>query len=317
MRSVPVIDLHQDLILHVEHESFFNIKNQTSFQQFIDSSVLITFATVFPYGENWHDLAFDEKIFSEIEKYENYAKEFKFKMIKSKNDFNYCLENNMKGVILHVEGMNTFVGSDSNWQILNKIFDLGVRSVALVHTEKNYLGGGNTDVDTGLSAEGKQVLNWSLENGVIFDLAHMNIKTFFESVEILEKHKLPIFISHGNAYELCENDRNYNREQLSLVAKSQGLTGIFFSKKFVTKKEVCSLDDLIQHFLYVKNNFGINALAIGTDFGGVLSGFPEGIKSLSDLPKVLKSLQDCGFSEAELEDVCYKNAQRLITSYLK
>jgi hypothetical protein len=83
MENLKIIDLHQDLILHVEHESLFNIKDQTSFRQFIDSPVLITFATVFPYGENWHDLAFDEKIFLEIQKYENYAKQFNFKIIKS------------------------------------------------------------------------------------------------------------------------------------------------------------------------------------------------------------------------------------------
>jgi membrane dipeptidase len=116
---------------------------------------------------------------------------------------------------------------------------------------------------------------------------------------------------------LCDSPRNYSDEQLRAIAESGGVIGIFFSKKFITGKGMPALiSNVVSHIQHIRKIASDDCVALGTDFGGIISGFPERLSSVSELPNLFSALRDEGFTEEMIEKICHKNAERVLKAYL-
>jgi membrane dipeptidase len=145
---------------------------------------------------------------------------------------------------------------------------------------------------------------------MLIDFAHMNPAIFQDA---LEATKGPVFISHGNTCHHCPTPRNYTDEQLRAVADRGGIVGPFFAKKFlVPAGKPAPIDAVVAHFTHLRDVVGVEHMALGTDFGGILSGFAEGLTSLSDMPNLWRALGAAGFADEELELIAWKNAARFL-----
>lgn len=320
MKQLPIIDLHQDLLLYVNNKDLFpnDVVAQTGFVENERAGVRIVTATAFPHvaQDEYLDPKTNTLIEEDLVRYGEMCKEGTvWKLILNSRDFVDSLElNNQKGIIAHVEGLNVFSGDARAWEMLERWYKLGLRSVGIVWNLTNSLGGGTLDPTQGLTDLGRKVIEWLQKKNMIVDFAHMNEATFWDAVDIV---KGQIVISHGNARALCDDPRNYTDEQLKRVASSGGLVGVFFSKKFLITGRDATVADVVRHIDHFRDVMGIDHVAIGTDFGGIISGFPGGLTSVEYLPLLWEALSKAGYNDESIEKIAYKNAARVIGSILE
>ncbi len=312
------IDLHQDFLLHQKYQSFFVKKKQTNWKQ-IKNYTKITIATAYPFilkKEEYFSKKSNELIEQDLKDYNKISKEKNIAIIKNNQDLNNVINKNKTGIILHIEGLNYFKDEKPFWEMLENWYQLGMRSIGVVWNYDNNLGGGATE-DGDLTEFGKKVIQWSIEKKMIIDLSHTNEKTFWSIAKILEKYNLPVYVSHGNVYEICLDERNYKDEQLEIIKKTNGVIGVFFAKNFIKKdNKKTSIKNIIKHIEYIKNKIGVDYIAIGTDFGGIINGLPEKLNSVSKMKNLEKELKKRGYTKEEIEKIFWKNAERVLNSFL-
>lgn len=65
------------------------------------------------------------------------------------------------------------------------------------------------------------------------------------------------------------------------------------------------------HIDHVKDLVGIDYVAFGSDFDGVGNSLPERLKDVSMYPNLIFELLKRGYTEEEIEKICYKNTFRV------
>jgi len=68
---------------------------------------------------------------------------------------------------------------------------------------------------------------------------------------------------------------------------------------------------LIDHIVHVAKVAGIDHVGLGSDFDGIDSA-PEGIRDVTDLPKITQALLDRGYSESEVKKILGGNFLRVL-----
>ncbi len=310
-----IIDLHQDLLLYITRPDLYKDRQQTSFEQLKRNNIKITIVSAFPApeDENYLDPSINTLIENDLIAYNEYVLAHpEFKIIRSLTDLDEVLSTEgLFGLILHIEGLNAF-DERTDWMLLEKWYDLGLRSIGPVWNISNPFGGGTLE-EGGLTPLGMKLISWCEERGVIFDFAHMNEQTFWDAAAIVSR---PILVSHGNSRTICENVRNYTDEQIVRVANSGGCIGMFFSKKFISSKDHPDLDDVISHINHIRSIAGIDTIAIGSDFGGIISGFADKLDSVDALPYLVERLESKQYSVEEIEKICIANAEKILRRML-
>ena len=68
-----------------------------------------------------------------------------------------------------------------------------------------------------------------------------------------------------------------------------------------------TIQRLVDHIDHIKKLVGIDYVGFGSDFDGAGDTFPEGIKDVSMYPNLIALLLKRGYSESDIEKICYKN----------
>ncbi len=309
---MKIFDLHQDLMSHIRFRDKLKQSHQTDFDSLEDSNVDLVIATAFPLPQDddqtnpvVHDLISEEinLYISELENRNDW------RLVLSADD----LKSEYKKLLLHIEGLNIFKGTSADWQQLEVWLQNGVRSIGTHWNISNALGGGTLQPEQPLTSLGEEVIHYLETQSVLFDMAHMGRRTFFDVVKIIKR---PVYVSHGNADRICPHVRNYTDEQLECIAKTDGVLGLFFPNTFVKGVDTQGvIDDVVAHFVYVKKCIGTRHIAIGSDFGGIVSGCVTDLEHVSEITTLLHHLAIAGFTENEIEEIAYKNAARIIESH--
>jgi membrane dipeptidase len=311
MDKIKIIDMHQDLMLYVSRPDLHKDHGQTSFEKIKANNLKVVVASAFPAPENddFLSLETNRMIEDQIGEYGRYVRDNpEFETIRSAADLERVMDAEGKfGLILHVEGLNAFEESNG-WEMLERWYGLGLRSIGPLWNINNPFGGGTLDSERGLTPLGEKLVKWCEEKNIILDFAHMNEKTFWDAAKIVTR---PILVSHGNAYEVCKDPRNYSDAQLAEIGKTNGAIGIFLSKKFLTKEPVATPQTVKDHVDRMMKIAGPASVGIGSDFGGILSGFAEGMESVDSLQGFLSSLEGIN-----IESMAHKNALRVIGRHL-
>jgi len=75
------------------------------------------------------------------------------------------------------------------------------------------------------------------------------------------------------------------------------------------------VEALVKHAKYVREKYGVEALAVGTDYLGI-STTPPGLESVDKIKTFFKALREAGFSGEEVEAVAWRNAYRVLRETL-
>jgi len=309
MAKIPIIDTHCDLIIPYQDlkEKFGRAtkKTQTSLALLKKTNVKIIFA-----GFSYDDLLKNSS--QQLEDLHKMIGEYPkdFELITDFKKVPKILKSTKIGVILHIEGAGILNNKIDN---LIGLYNNGLRSLGLTHNTKNCLGtGALIDNKKGLTKFGKKVIEKCNELGIIIDLSHLNEKGFYESLLV---SKRPVIISHGNCFSVTPNPRNFKDDQLKQIAKIGSIVGIFFSGKFLNPQmdaKKATIDNAILHIDHMVKIMGIDHIAIGSDFGGITTGLPQGLENHPTLLVLFKKLRERGYTQKDIEKIAFKNALRAI-----
>ena len=204
--------------------------------------------------------------------------------------------------------------------------------------------------NAGLNDFGKSVIHKLNDLGVMVDLSHVGVKTFFDAIK---ESKKPVLVSHSCVYKLNPVPRNLDDEQIKAVGKNGGVISINFysgfldstynakQKSFLSKYDVelkaisakygrsnaidtlitkhpvdadavkPAIELVIDHIDYIVKMIGVDHVGLGADFDGA-EAFPAGMNSVADYPKVTSALIKRGYKTADINKILGGNFLRVL-----
>ena len=151
----------------------------------------------------------------------------------------------------------------------------------------------------GLSPFGKKVIREMNRTGLLVDLSHAAISSFYDA---LAESQVPIVCSHSSSRALCAHPRNLTDDQLRALASQGGVAQVCLYKGFINpQSEKASLSDAIRHINHFVEVMGIDHVGIGSDFDG--DGELIGCAATNELINITVRLLQEGYSEEEIRKI--------------
>ena len=105
--------------------------------------------------------------------------------------------------------------------LLDAFFDLGLRCLSLAFSENSYYGCGHaSEVDSGLTSLGRQVVKRMNRLGIVIDLSHSGDRTALEALELSDQ---PVIFSHSTSRTLFNRPRSAPDPLIVAAAKKGGV----------------------------------------------------------------------------------------------
>ncbi len=237
---------------------------------------------------------------------------------------------------------------DSSLAALRMLYVLGVRYMTLTHNDNNPWADSATDEPAhgGLTRFGVEVVREMNRIGMLVDLSHVHADTMRAALAASES---PVIFSHSSARAVCNSPRNAPDDVLETLRDKNGVIMSTFVPGFVSQacaqwrkdagdaareagiaptdvaafqkfsadwaqehpQPVATLDDVIAHFVHIREVAGIDHIGVGGDYDGV-SVLPEGMGDVSSYPKLFAALADLGWSDEDLAKVAGGNVLRVL-----
>ena len=209
--------------------------------------------------------------------------------------------------------------------ILELYYRLGVRMIALTWNFKNSIGSPNftpnpdryqmlrtLNTTDGLTPFGKEYVKKCNELGIIIDVSHLGDKGFEDVLELSTK---PIVASHSNARAICDVARNLSDEMILKLHQNNGVMGMNFCEDFISNDSNGSVENIIKHIDHIKELGCIDNIGLGSDFDGIKKR--KEMSDCSQMYMLIDALKEHGYSNEEIEKICYKNVLRVYEEVLK
>lgn len=204
---------------------------------------------------------------------------------------------------------------------------------------------------SGLSEFGKQVVQKMNALGMMVDISHVGVQTFWDVIETTTK---PIIASHSAVYALCQHQRNLNDEQIKAIAKNGGVIQVNFYSAFLDNNYIKKVDEffakhavemetltasgmnefqsedflfnkyknevepfrvpfsvLIDNIAYIIKLVGADYVGIGSDFDGIQSP-PKGLDDVTNYPLITEALVEKGYSNQAITKILGGNLLRVL-----
>lgn len=223
---------------------------------------------------------------------------------------------------------------------LRMFHQLGARYLTLTWNNTNNWADGVLDDARhgGLTGFGKDVVREMNRMGMIVDLSHAAVSTFWDAIETTSR---PVLASHSCASAICGHPRNLNDDQLRAVAANGGVACATFVTQFVSESVRVGLESLrlnaypqtaeerqrytqaegelampgyaeiVDHVDHMVRVAGVDHVGLGSDFG-VLTSTPVGMEDASRYPWITEELLRRGYSDGDVRKVLGENVLRLM-----
>jgi len=202
----------------------------------------------------------------------------------------------------------------------------------------------------GLSDYGRKVVAEMNKQGVMVDISHVSDNTFYQVMEITKAPAIAshssvrkytpgfernmnvdmikklgenggvIQINFGSTFldgEIAKQ-RNEQRDKMMEILQEKGLSWRDEAAKPVMEqfaKDNPSLysdvEKVADHIDVVVEVAGINHVGLGSDYDGVGDSLPTGLKDVSQYPNLIAELLKRGYTDEDIEKICYKNVFRV------
>jgi membrane dipeptidase len=217
--------------------------------------------------------------------------------------------------VLHIEGAEAI---DENFELLDVLYEAGLRSLGPVWSRSNAFGHGvpflcpsSPDTGPGLTDLGKELIRACNRLRILIDLSHLNERGFWDVAAI---SAAPLVATHSNAHALSPHSRNLTDKQLAAICESGGLVGVNFAASFLrpdgrpdanTRVEL-----VIDHVEHMLKQLGEDGVGFGSDFDG--ARIPAGIGNAAGLQNLVEIMRARGFGEPLIEKLCFRNWLRVL-----
>jgi membrane dipeptidase len=207
-----------------------------------------------------------------------------------------------------------------------------------------------TNTWNGLSVYGKQLIAEMNRVGMIIDVSHVSDKAFYQVLErsvapvlathsscrhytpgwernmdddmihLLARQDGVIMINFGSDFidSRTTKKRAQRRKLIDKRLKKAGLEindpeseAIIAEIAKESPDVFTDVSKVADHFDHVKRIAGIDHIGIGSDFDGVGDTLPTGLKDVSEYPNLIYELLKRGYTDEDIEKICYKNVWRV------
>jgi membrane dipeptidase len=224
----------------------------------------------------------------------------------------------------------------------------GISYVTLTHSKDNLICDSSYDTTrtwNGLSPFGVEVVKEMNKQGIMVDVSHISDSTFYQIMRITS---VPVIASHSSCRHFTPGfERNMSDDMISKLGKNGGVIQINFGSTFLDQNsrdvwdhissyvdafEADPTDTVSRNYIkkytdehpiftnvqraadHIDNVVaiaGIDHVGIGSDYDGVGDSLPEGLKDVSQYPNLIFELLKRGYSDEDIEKICYKNVFRV------
>jgi membrane dipeptidase len=306
-----IVDLHCDTISSLQRngQSLYDNHCHFDLKRARKAGIGVQFFAMFTMPQGMNEslrriLKQVEKYHTELDQYQKYLQP-----VYTYEDIVAAESAGKMACILHLEGAEA-LGTDS--AILSLLYRLGLRSLGLTWNNRNLLadGVGEEPGAGGISSKGKEIIYLMEKLGIMLDLSHISIKSYYDALKLYSK---PVLVTHANAWALCNHRRNLDDSQLKALAENGGIIGINQVPEFIKEDDKPGLNDLLDHIVYISDLIGVEHVALGSDFDGADVLVMQGVEEYSRWPHLLA---DRGFTPAESDMILNENALRVIKAVL-
>ena len=205
---------------------------------------------------------------------------------------------------LGTEGAQPLEGRLEN---LDELYAAGFRMMAPTHFTDTAIAGAAAGMKKdGLTDLGRQWVRAMESHHMLIDLAHASPATLRDVTAMASR---PLIVSHTGVKSTCDNPRNLSDDELSAVARTNGVIGIGLWDTATCGSDARATAHAIH---YAVNIVGSDHVALGSDFdGGVTTPFDSsGWALLTD------ALLHEGISEQDIHKIMGENVVRVLLEVL-
>jgi membrane dipeptidase len=259
--------------------------------------------------------------------------------------------NTKAGKISFPMGMENGAPIGNDLSNVKYFYDRGIRYITLTHSKNNQIcdSSGDSAKWNGLSPFGKQVVEEMNRVGIMVDISHVDDSTFYQVMKLSKTPCIASHSSCR--YFAPSVRRDMTDDMIKKMGENNGVIQVNFYTAFIdsalanynmkknaaikelfvkqTKKEkmdanalekqykkdhpapVVSIEVVADHIDHVKQLIGIDHVAIGSDYDGVDGNLPTGLGDVSTYPNLIYTLLKRGYTEKDIEKICYKNVWRV------
>jgi membrane dipeptidase len=210
-------------------------------------------------------------------------------------------------VVFDIEGGRAVEAHPGLVQIF---YDLGVRWMLIAYNKNNRLGGGCQDVDAGLTAYGRQIIDEMERVGMILCCSHTGYRTALQAMEYACN---PVIFSHSNPRAVKDHERNVPDELLRACARTGGVVNLNGIGNFLGDNDN-STETLLRHIDYTVQLIGAEHVGLGLDFVFDQQELDEHVRARPDLFPPQKGY-GAGMAMIEPERIPYIAEALLVRGY--
>ncbi|KAH0593814.1 hypothetical protein MHUMG1_08566 [Metarhizium humberi] len=222
----------------------------------------------------------------------------KLEIVHKSQDIMRIFKSGKCASLVGAEGLHQIGNSSSALRIFHR---LGVRYVTLAHGKNNLYVDSATSkapVHHGLSSHGRDMvremnrIGIHKHNDMPFSLTQVSFRT--------------------SSYALVPHARNVPDHVLDLLKENGGIIMISFIPWLTNKEpEKSTVDDVVDHIVYVGDRIGYHHLGLGSDFDGMPTHV-QGLEDVSKYPNVVARMLERGISPEDVEKVIGLNLIRVL-----
>jgi membrane dipeptidase len=172
--------------------------------------------------------------------------------------------------MLTVEGGAGLLADSEELFTLHKA---GLRVMGLAWDTNELATGAYDETDTGLTYEGRRMVERLAELGITPDVSHLSDQSFYDLIECTP---LPVIATHSNFRKICQSKRNLTLDMAKIITARGGVIGLNLYPKFLTDKSQATADDILRHVDFALENLGESAIGFGCDIDGTDGLYPNG-----------------------------------------
>jgi membrane dipeptidase len=237
------------------------------------------------------------------------------RICRNVNDIQQALKDDVLAAVLHIEGAEAI---DTNFEVLDVLYEAGLRSLGPVWSRPNAFGHGvpfrcpsSPDTGPGLTDLGKELIGACNRLGILIDLSHLNERGFWDVAAI---SNAPLVATHSNAHALSPHSRNLIDSQLAAIRETGGIVGVNFATSFLRRDGRHDVDTpielVIEHLEHILEHVGEDGVGFGSDFDG--ARIPAAIGNAAGLQNLVEVMRTRGYGEPLIEKLCYRNWLRVL-----
>ncbi len=237
------------------------------------------------------------------------------KIVRTATELEACLQQQILGVVLHVEGAEAI---DPHLDALEVLYQAGLRSLGIVWSRPNAFGHGvpfrhpsSPDTGPGLTQAGKELVRQCNRLGILLDVSHLNEQGFWDLAKISDA---PLVATHSAAHALCPSSRNLTDRQFDALKESDGLVGVNFEVSAIRpdghNDPNTPLEALADQIDYLVARISIDRVGFGSDFDGAT--MPQELGDAAGLPGLIDVLERRGYDDEAIRKLAHKNWLRVL-----